>query len=258
MADGRAGLTGLFRRSVLMLGELRAAAELAGFGLAGPLLAGLPEGDGHPVLVVPGLLGDDRSTWPLRQFLARRPYAVYGWDQGVNIGPQAAALAALEARLAQLADLHGAKLSLIGVSLGGLFVREAAKHRPGIVRQVITLGTPTRPAAPAATRSEEAPHSLVEALHRALGLLREEIARPAPVPTTAILSRSDGLVDWRRCREAEGPNHESVEVVSSHLGLGHNPLSLAVIADRLAQPEGCWQPYRPAGWPGLLSGPAKA
>lgn len=254
VADTQTGPAGLIRRSLLMAGEMRAAAELVGCGLAAPLFAALPEGDGHPVLVVPGLLTDDRSTWPLRHFLKQRRYAVYGWDQGFNLGPDGAVLTALAARLVQLADLHGVRLSLIGISVGGLFAREAAKRHPPAVRQLITLGTPTRPAEARAVAAD----GPLETLCRALANFEEEMSRPAPVPTTAIVSRSDGLVDWRRCREAEGPLHESVEVVSSHLGLGHNPLCLAVIADRLAQPEGCWRPYAPVGWPALLSGPVQA
>jgi hypothetical protein len=38
-------------------------------------------------------------------------------------------------------------------------------------------------------------------------------------------------------------------VASSHLGIGHHPVVLLTIADRLAQPEGGWQRFTPpAGW----------
>ena len=37
---------------------------------------------------------------------------------------------------------------------------------------------------------------------------------------------------------------ENIEVRGSHLGLGHNPPVLVVVADRLAQPIGQWKPYR--------------
>jgi hypothetical protein len=36
-------------------------------------------------------------------------------------------------------------------------------------------------------------------------------------------------------------------VPGSHLGLGFNGIVLAIVADRLAQPEGAWQPFRPKG-----------
>ncbi|HEY5335080.1 MAG TPA: alpha/beta hydrolase, partial [Mycobacteriales bacterium] len=44
----------------------RAIAEYAMFLASGPLLARAPRGDGHPVLVLPGLGADDGSTRALR------------------------------------------------------------------------------------------------------------------------------------------------------------------------------------------------
>ena len=50
----------------------------------------LPRGDGHSVLVLPGLLADDVSTRALRTVLRRLGYDVHGWGLGRNIGPTAA------------------------------------------------------------------------------------------------------------------------------------------------------------------------
>ena len=50
----------------------RATAEYGLLIAALPLRQLLPVGDGHPVLVLPGLLADDGSTWTLRRIL-RRP-----------------------------------------------------------------------------------------------------------------------------------------------------------------------------------------
>ena len=68
-----------------------------------------------------------------------------------------------------------------------------------------------------------------------------------PVPATAIYSETDGIVAWRTCVERPGARSESVEVRGSHCGLGWNPLSYEVIADRLAQDEDDWQPFRRTG-----------
>jgi len=242
MADRITSAFSFFRRSFLLAAEARAGLELAGLAASWGFLSATARGDGHPVLVIPEFLTGDIATWPLRQFLADRGYAVYGWDQGFNLGPRPDVMSALQARIAHLADLHGTRVSLIGVSIGGIYAREAAKSRPDAVRSVITLGTPTRPLADDVL-SEEAPQGLIDALRLAVDSMRDRIAKAPPVPTTAIYSRTDGLVTWRACLEAEGPMHESVEVFSSHLGLAHNPLALRVIADRLAQIEGLWQPY---------------
>lgn len=57
---------------LLQLLELRMAWELVAGLVALPWLRLAPRGDGHPVLVLPGLLASDRSTRPLRDFLTRR------------------------------------------------------------------------------------------------------------------------------------------------------------------------------------------
>ena len=70
----------------LMFLEGRAISELGAFLGALPLLSLAPRGDGHPVLVLPGLVASDTSTRPLRSFLKSRGYAVSGWRQGRNLG----------------------------------------------------------------------------------------------------------------------------------------------------------------------------
>ena len=62
-----------------IVGEARAAPEFASFAMAAtPLLAALPRGDGHAVLVLPGLGGSDSSTAALRWFLGRLGYQTEG------------------------------------------------------------------------------------------------------------------------------------------------------------------------------------
>ena len=68
-------------------------------------------------------------------------------------------------------------------------------------------------------------------------------AAPLTVPTTCIYSRHDGIVAWECCLSDPAPLTENVEVHATHLGYGHEMQTLRVIADRLAQPEGAWQPY---------------
>ena len=60
----------------LMFLEGRAISELGAFLGALPLLSLAPRGDGHPVIVLPGLVASDTSTRPLRSFLKSRGYAV--------------------------------------------------------------------------------------------------------------------------------------------------------------------------------------
>ena len=80
----------------------------------------LPRGDGHPVLVFPGLGANDLTTAPLRRYLGQLGYATQAWGQGFNFGPRAGVLEQCKADLRALHQRHGRKVSLLGWSLGGI------------------------------------------------------------------------------------------------------------------------------------------
>src|ERR1700739_1157943 len=122
----------------------RAAVEFALLLGALPLSKALPTGDGHPVLVLPGLMAGDDSTWPLRRILRRLGYRAHGWRLGRNLRPTPAAVTGMRARLDDLHRRHHEPVSLIGWSLGGIYARALARNFPRAARQVITLGSPFR------------------------------------------------------------------------------------------------------------------
>ena len=126
----------------LLLLEGRAPWEYAALLAATPWLKKLPHGDGHPVLVFPGLGANDLSTAPLRALLDSLGYMTQPWGQGFNFGPRAGVLEQIKHDLQALHRRHHRKVSLLGWSLGGLYARELAKECPELVRSVITLGTP--------------------------------------------------------------------------------------------------------------------
>jgi pimeloyl-ACP methyl ester carboxylesterase len=222
----------------------RAVADFGLYLAARPLLPRLPRGDGHPVLVLPGLLADDMSTRALRTTLRRLDYRVHGWGLGRNIGPTAACVNGLRDRLDYLHGRYRRPVTLIGWSLGGIFARDLARRSPGSVRQVITLGSPFRIARHSQTRAAKVfdRYSHLHVEHRELPL--ENDAVPLTVPATSIYSQFDGIVHWQTCLNTPGERCENIAVMASHLGLGHHPASIWAIADRLAQPEGSWQPFK--------------
>jgi hypothetical protein len=99
-------------------------------------------GGGQPVLLIPGLLLSDLSTWFVRRSLRQCGFAPYGWDQGLNLGARADLLDRLCARLDQIIAESGGPVALLGWSLGGLYARELAKLRPADISLVVTLGSP--------------------------------------------------------------------------------------------------------------------
>jgi pimeloyl-ACP methyl ester carboxylesterase len=231
----------------LMLLESRALPELGAFFLMQPWLAMTPLGDGHPVLVLPGLLANDVSTRPLRGFLKSRGYHVHGWKLGHNLGLRENVEADMMARIDELFERYGhRKISLVGWSLGGLYARQLAKLAPEKIRCMISLGSPFAgpPRSTNAWRVYELASGRSVAEH---DLLTESLEEAPPVPTTSIFSRSDGICAWQACLNEVGPQAENIEVYGSHLGLGHNPAVVYAIADRLAQPEDNWKKFDPTG-----------
>jgi pimeloyl-ACP methyl ester carboxylesterase len=116
---------------LLMLLEGRALNEFGAFLGTLPLLSFAPRGDGHPVLVLPGLVASDLSTRPLRSFLKGRGYVTSGWRLGRNYGLRDGVQRAMVDLVHELSDEHGRKISLVGWSLGGLYARQLAKIMPG-------------------------------------------------------------------------------------------------------------------------------
>jgi pimeloyl-ACP methyl ester carboxylesterase len=223
----------------------RATAEYGLLIAALPLRQLLPVGDGHPVMVLPGLLADDGSTWTLRRILRDLGYRVHGWRLGRNLGPTAATVTGLQNRLLDLQSRYDSAVSVIGWSLGGIYARTLARDTPAAVRQVITLGSPIRLAHESQSRAGRAfdRYAHLHVVPRELPL--ESGAGALQVPATSIYSRYDGIVAWQACLDPPSARAENIAVVSSHLGFGHHPAVIFAVADRLAQPRGEWAPFRP-------------
>jgi len=207
----------------------------------------LPGGDGHPVLVLPGFLASSRSTGPLRRFVAGLGYRSHCWKLGYNTGYSARLHYGMRDRVTDLFRRYDAKVSLVGWSLGGVYARELAREMPQIVRQVITMGSPFR-GHPRSSHAAQIFELFSEVRYRNMPKwLLKNMATPPPVPTTALYTRGDGIVAWQSTVEVSTRSDvENIHVGGAHLGLGFNPRALFAIADRLAQPEGEWKPFRPA------------
>ncbi|MGQ0838970.1 esterase/lipase family protein [Actinokineospora sp.] len=222
----------------------RGVLDLAALPLAAPWLYRAPRGEGRPVLVLPGLLAGDASTAVLRTFLRHLGHRAYGWRLGRNYGPGAAVMTRLPAMLTTLAERHDGPVSIVGWSLGGIYARELARQNPSVVRQVITLGSPFAQIDDRQSRAQK----VYDRYARSRGVhprtpTRAVLAAPIDVPVTAVHSRRDGIVHWQTCVETPGHQSQNVRVRCSHLGYGHDPAVLWLIADRLAATT--WRPFEP-------------
>jgi pimeloyl-ACP methyl ester carboxylesterase len=225
--------------------EGRFALEWVAGLAARPWLDQMEPGDGHTVIVFPGLGASDLSTVSLRSFLSKQGYDAQRWNLGLNLGPREGVLEACRALVRRHAERSGRPVTLIGWSLGGIYARELAKEMPECVRGVITLGTPFSgpPQATNAWRLFE----MVSGKRTHEHALSEQLHVAPPVPTTSIYSRTDGVVAWQCSLNVPSSLAENIEVRASHLGMGASPIAQYAIADRLRQDPAAWKPFEAAG-----------
>lgn len=225
-----------------LLGELRAVPEYWRYRRARRGLRQLPQGDGQPVMVFPGLAASDRLTVPLRDAIAAAGYPVVGWGLGVNLGLRRGLLETMLTRVRIWSDRHGRKVSLVGWSLGGLYAREIAKRMPDRVRQVVTLGTPSV----GDLRANNA-WRLYELLndHKVdAPPIDTDLAACPPVPISSIYSRDEGIIPVEAAVLPKGAKRESIAIDGSHLGMPWSPDVIRIVLDRLAVPEDKWKAFK--------------
>ena len=226
----------------------RAFAEIITLNLTRSQLFRLaPRGDGHPVMVLPGFLGGDGYNSALRRFLTSLNYAVHGWGLGRNLGPRNGVLEQLRERIVYLTDRYDGPVSLVGHSLGGIFARELAREYPDRVRQVISLGSPFGEGRMTAS----IPARLFIALNppEELPVDQDLLHEAPPVPTTAIYSRGDGIVNWQTTVQQNGHTKtQSIQVRGSHCGMTLNPSIWYLVAERLSLPADGWQRFERRSW----------
>ena len=248
------------RRLIIAEGP-RLLADIGSLMAATPFLYQAPRGDGHPVLAIPGFGGGDRSTAVLRSFLSSLGYVTHPWNLGTNRGPAMADLPVeLARRLDEVFVENGRrKVSIVGWSLGGVYARLLAHLFPDKIRQVITLGSPFG-GSPRSTSVYPIIRNLIrEPLEqRSNNRLRLLAGDPLPgVPSTAIFSKTDGIVPWQIATQPVTEIAENIEVYAGHLSLGFNPAVLYATADRLANADGEWRPFERRGWKRMVYGPAR-
>jgi pimeloyl-ACP methyl ester carboxylesterase len=207
---------------------------------------GVPDGEGRPVLLIPGFMAGDSSMATMTRWLRENGYHTHRAGIRANVGCSEENLARLETRLEALAETSGQRVAIIGQSRGGVFARVLGARRPDLVSGIVTLGAPTV--------HQLSAHPFVLAQVFVVGALgtgkvpgmfrvsclrgaccerfRADLAGdfPAEVGFTALYSKTDGVVDWRSCLD---PAAVQVEVRASHIGMGMNPQVYAEVGHAL-------------------------
>jgi pimeloyl-ACP methyl ester carboxylesterase len=174
--------------------------------------------DGQPVLVIPGFLCSDQTTFSLRRELARAGFRVHGWKQGWNMGATPDTIEKIEKRINGLGHDH--PVVIVGWSLGGVFGREYARYHPDRVRALITLGSPF-----SGDPRQNNVWPLYEwvAKHPVDNPPVPRITAKPPVPHLAIWSRQDGLIAPRAARGLPNERDEEAELDCHHMAFAISP-----------------------------------
>jgi triacylglycerol lipase len=209
---------------------------------------GVEDGDGQPVLLIPGFLAGDGSLGIMTDWLRRTGHWTYRAGIRFNVGCSGRGAERLEEKLESIVDRRGRKAAVIGQSRGGSFAKALAQRRPDLVSGVVTLGTPQldplavhplvrlQVIAVGALGSLGAPGLFT---HRCLnGECCADFWRHCAAPMSpgvgfiSVYSRSDGIVDWHSCLD---PSADLVEIDASHVGMAVNPEGYRAVADALAR-----------------------
>ncbi len=155
----------------------------------------VPRGDGHPVLLIPGLLANDGYLRPMSNWLGRHGYSPIWSGLRIDPGFSESAIRRITERVEQEHQSTGSRVAIIGHSMGGALARAAALRIPNAVRHVITLGSP-----------------LFYGAQYQLSL---------SVALTAIYTRHDRIVRHPHALARDG-HGQNIEVGGSHVGLALN------------------------------------
>lgn len=178
-------------------------------------------GNQTPIVVIPGLTASDFYTKLLCRFIRKHGFVnVYPWGLGRNLGKMESVGLLLD-KMETLFERHQQQITLIGWSMGGVYAREVAKTKPDLIEQVITLGSPF--ADMDAPNHARWVYELLNDVSALDSSLLAQIPEPAPVRTTAIFSKQDGILPWEICQERNQDElHKNLEVRGSHFGLPFN------------------------------------
>ena len=233
MVDAFCDVSSVMMREMLTMMDLGAL-------LADPVFYGIgvPSGDGKPVVVIPGLLGNDLYLQPLRRWLGCVGYSPVRSTLAFNAGCLQRLREQVRGEISRRAK-SDSPIALIGHSRGGVLAWAIASELQEKVSHLVLLGSPVAtfrasvasgdPYAPAGTvgrmlmRISEELRELLDpdCKYPSCGCaMVNDVMRPLSA-STAILSihgRQDLVVEGM----AQTREGETVVVNTSHVGLVYN------------------------------------
>jgi len=208
--------------------------------------SGVPNGQGQPILLIPGFLAGDWTLTVMAGWLNRLGYHAYFSGINWNVDCPNKTAEILRWRLDYILRERGGPVVVIGHSLGGMLARFLGVNFPEHIRHVFALGAPldgnslkVHPLVPLAFHTLQVLRKRADGVSSACGSalcscrFRQTLfsSLPAGVGFTSIYSKRDEVVDWRSCITPQGNNRQ---VSGRHLGLIVNREVYRILASTLA------------------------
>ena len=225
------------------------------------LYANTPNGNGKPVLILPGLGGTKETLLPLHYLLRSRGYRTYDWKQGINFGRSGAPLQNILEVAEGIYNKTGQKLTIVGHSMGGVMGQCVTSLNPEIVDKVITLGSPINyqgdPKVLDVVIGLMQEHRLAEEGSRGdIKHLLESFRKAKTefgIPTTHIYTRRDRIIGSNGGFASKITNEtDNIEIYSSHIAMGYNASALHAVGQKLALPESEQEPFDFRAYPAFM------
>lgn len=192
----------------------------------------IPQGNGEPVVLVPGFMGHDLMLRRLRNELRKYNYHATHSHDILSTGNPARDLGHIERQLDHEYDLYG-PVTLVGHSLGGLYCDYLAINNPEKVNGVITIGSPPKDNS---NKSIRLPMKLmnyaVQLTYRSWKSFLDQLQQPLAthILQTHIYNPNDELVDHKPHCESDTMH---IVVDSSHMLMAKDPRVMRAVASRL-------------------------
>jgi pimeloyl-ACP methyl ester carboxylesterase len=179
----------------------------------------LPNGNGKPVYLIPGLANDDRAFRFLKKILFLKGFNAQTWQLGMNLGPTHGLERRVYRSFKKFYDQYG-PTNIVGHSLGGTFAVAIAHHYPDMIDRVVTVG---------GAHNISGIHPLLERVYKiATGHTIEKSWKDlssrghhiaCETPVFHIYGTKDTLLrSHNTCMQGNNPEL-SIDIETSHIGL---------------------------------------
>lgn len=204
-------------------------------------------GHGEPVLLIPGFLSNDAMMIDMHRWLRRIGYRPHFSRISFNVDCPNETAKRLASRVQTIHAETGARVRIVGHSLGGMLARSLVQRIPEHIDRVITLGSPFRDL----VKAHPAVVGLWEQIKQTKGSLVGRNLRPScatghclcpfvenmldpesrDVPQFAVYSPNDGVAHWESCASEDPAMNDAVDC--THVGMAFHAEVYRIVARRL-------------------------